>query len=100
MHPDFYQLIELGIGLALLGLGYGVKLLAVNQRLHRRLRGTADQRLADAEERCDRMAEVIVRQEEPLEEYRDRLEFDERLLADRHERQPHPPHSLEPVSPV
>jgi hypothetical protein len=101
MHPDFYQLIEVGLSLVvLLGLGYGVKLLFVDHWLARRLGDGGDRRLAEVEERCERMAEAMVQQEDLLEEYRDRLEFSERLLAHRRLQQLDTSHQPEVVTPA
>ncbi len=70
MHPDFYQLIELGAGmLTLLGLGLGVKLLVWDLPA-RRLR-RFEQRIAELEERHAQMLDAVMQHHDRLEEYDD-----------------------------
>ena len=76
MHSDLYQLIELGLGvLMLLGLGVGAKLLFWD--LPARWFGRSERRITQLEERYVRMLEAVLEQRDRLDEYEDRLEFDE-----------------------
>lgn len=89
MHPDFYQLIEMGAGiLTLLGLGLGVKLLVwdLPTRRFRRL----EQRITELEERQLHVLDAVMQHDERLEDYDDRLDFGERLLARKRGETPRP----------
>ncbi|NIM49186.1 MAG: hypothetical protein GTO22_08000 [Gemmatimonadales bacterium] len=82
MHPDFYQLLELAMGLIVLfGLGMGVKVLVWDRLPSRRFREAMEQRIAELEERYDTLLDLHERHVRQLEDHDERLDFNERLLA-------------------
>jgi hypothetical protein len=82
MHPDFYQLLELAIGLVtLFGLGVGVKVLVWDRLPSRRSRRAMEQRISELEQRYDALLDLHERQAYRLEDHDDRLDFNERQLA-------------------
>ncbi len=82
MHPDWYQLLELAMGLiALFGLGVGVKVLVWDRLPWRGAHGAMEQRIAELEEQCETLLDQHARQIRQLEDHDDRLDFNERLLA-------------------
>jgi hypothetical protein len=82
MHPDFYQLFELAMGLvALLGLSVGVKVLVWDRLPSRWFRKATEQRITELEERCERLLDLHQWQMRRLEEHDERLDFNERVMA-------------------
>ncbi len=69
----------------LLGTAFGVKLLVWGRDPIRRLRGastiTSDDRLAELEERVQQLSDLVSDQAQMLEDYHERLDFAERVLA-------------------
>jgi len=82
----------------LLGTAFGVKLLVWGKGPIRRLRGgtgaaAADERLTELEERVQQLSDIVGDQSRALEDYHERLDFAERVLA---QRRGETPKSLEP----
>lgn len=72
----------------LLGTAFGVKLLVWGKGPIRRLRGgtdvgASDERLAELEERVRQLSDLVGDQSRALEDYHERLDFAERVLAQR-----------------
>lgn len=73
---------------ALVGTAVGVKLLVWGKGPIRRLRGGSsdsptEERLAELEDRVRYLAELVKDQSQQLDDYHERLDFTERMLAQR-----------------
>ena len=72
----------------MLGTVWGVKLLVWGKGPIRRIRGgsdtaASDERLTDVEEQVQQLSELVREQSHMLEDYQERLDFAERVLAQR-----------------